>query len=72
MNESLIRVAFTEAEAAHYIGMCRSYLRQDRMHGESRPARANSGPQYLRIGRAIRYMKADLDAWLNAHKVSAV
>jgi hypothetical protein len=70
MSEGLVKITLTEAEAAQYIGMCRGYLRQDRMYGKSRPGRT-SGPQYLRIGRAIRYLKVDLDAWLNAHKVIA-
>jgi len=59
--------ALSEIEAAIYIKMSRSYLRQDRMNGirENR----TPGPRYVRIGRRIRYLRDDLDAWLEAHAV---
>jgi len=62
-----IKRAMSEAQAACYIGMSRSFLRQDRMNG----IRDNRtpGPRYVRIGRRIRYLKDDLDAWLEAHAV---
>lgn len=58
------KTTFTEREASEYIGMSRSFLRQDRMNGirETR----TPGPNYLKIGRSIRYLKTDLDAWLLA------
>jgi predicted DNA-binding transcriptional regulator AlpA len=59
--------AFTEAEAAEYIGMSRSYLRQDRMTGP-RETRT-TGPPWVQIGRAIRYLKEDLDAWLERRRI---
>lgn len=58
----------TEKEAAEYIGMSRSFLRQDRMNGY-RETRTR-GPDYLKFGRAIRYRKEDLDAWLMEHLVN--
>lgn len=57
----------TEEEAAFYIGMSRSYLRQDRMHG--RRENRTPGPRWVRIGRAIRYLKDDLDSWLEQYRV---
>jgi len=59
--------AISEAQAACYIGMSRSFLRQDRMNGirENR----TPGPRYVRIGKRIRYLIDDLDAWLEAHVV---
>jgi len=59
--------AISEAQAAHYIGMSRSFLRQDRMNGprENR----TPGPRFIRIGKRIRYLRDDLDAWLEAHVV---
>ena len=57
----------TDPEAAQYIGMSISFLRQSRMDG----ARLNrtQGPIYLKIGRSVRYKKDDLDAWLDEHRV---
>jgi hypothetical protein len=50
-----------EDDAARYVGYSQSYLRQARMY--------NRGPAFVRVGRAIRYRLADLDAWLMAHRV---
>jgi len=63
----MLKICLTEVEAAEYIGMSRSFLRQDRMHG----IRANRtpGPSFIRIGKSIRYLKADLDSWLLQHRV---
>jgi hypothetical protein len=33
------------------------------------PRRGIDGPPYIRVGRAIRYLRADLDRWLAAHRV---
>jgi len=54
---------FTEIETAAYIGMSRSYLRQSRMEG-SRHNRTPA-PPFIRIGRSVRYLKEDLDLWLD-------
>jgi hypothetical protein len=45
-------------EAARYIDMSDSWLRQTRMAGRT------DGPPFLRQGRAIRYRRSDLDRWL--------
>lgn len=55
---------FTEIETAAYLGMSRSYLRQSRMEG-NRDNRTPA-PPFIRIGRSIRYLKEDLDIWLDA------
>lgn len=57
---------FKEKEAAEYIGMSRSFLRQDRMNGLRE--RRTAGPSFIKIGRSIRYLKEDLDAWLMKHR----
>ena len=49
---------FRDAEAAHYIGMSESWLRQSRMRGNP------EAPPYIKIGKSVRYLKADLDDWL--------
>lgn len=56
-----------EKDAARYISMSRSYLRQDRMNGirENR----TPGPTFVRINRSIRYLKEDLDTWLKINRV---
>lgn len=53
---------FTSSEAAFYIGLTESYLRQQRSQGNP------DQPPYLRIGRTIRYRRSDLDDWLEAHR----
>lgn len=55
------RERLTETEASRYIGMSRPWLRLQRMK--------RRGPSFLRIGRAIRYDVADLDAWMNKNRV---
>ena len=55
--------ALTEQQAASYIAMSRSFLRQGRMNGD-RENRTPT-PPYLKIGsRSVRYLKEDLDNWL--------
>lgn len=58
----------TEKEAAEYITMSQSFLRQDRMNGY-RTGRKR-GPEFMRLGRrSIRYRKEALDAWLIDNRV---
>jgi predicted DNA-binding transcriptional regulator AlpA len=46
-------------EAAQYIGMSDSWLRQTRMFGRS------DGPPFRRMGaRTVRYLRSELDQWL--------
>ena len=52
------------AEAAAYISKSASWLNKTRMTG--------SGPVYLKIGGAVRYLKVDLDAWLSGKRRTAV
>ena len=57
--------ALTETQAAEYLSVSRSLLRQSRMNGE----RENrlSGPPFIKMGsRSIRYLKEDLDTWLES------
>ena len=58
----------TEKDAAKYIGMSRSFLAKDRMHGY-RSGRC-IGPNYIKTGsRSIRYAKKELDAWIQKNTV---
>lgn len=48
-----------DADAALYVGMSESWLRQTRMIGRT------DGPPFVRVGtRSIRYRRSDLDRWL--------
>jgi len=55
--------SFTEQEAATYIGLSRSFLRQARMTG---PLQSKiPAPPFIKLGsRTIRYLVEDLDNWL--------
>jgi predicted DNA-binding transcriptional regulator AlpA len=70
-NLSLVMLdkrAFNEFEAANYLGMSASYLRISRMDGDR--ANRTPGPSFIKVGKAVRYLKEDLDAWLEAHRVT--
>jgi hypothetical protein len=56
--------ALREADAARYLGLTASFLRAARV------GRCD-GPTYVRIGRAVAYLRADLDAFLDARRVGA-
>ncbi|NQZ83347.1 MAG: helix-turn-helix domain-containing protein [Colwellia sp.] len=56
--------ALSEIETAEYIGMSRSFLRQSRMEGNRE--NRTPAPPFIKIGRAVRYLKDDLDNWLNS------
>ncbi|MFL7025449.1 helix-turn-helix domain-containing protein [Enterovibrio norvegicus] len=55
--------AYTEQETSAYIGMSRSFLRQSRMEGHRQ--NRTEAPPFIKIGRAVRYLKEDLDQWLD-------
>ena len=61
--------ALTDPEASKYIGMSVSFLRQSRMNGDRH--NRTPGPIYIKIGRAVRYLKEDLDTWLDEHRVES-
>lgn len=56
--------AYTEQETSAYIGMSRSFLRQARMEGQRK--NRTIAPPFIKIGRAVRYLKEDLDQWLDS------
>lgn len=47
-----------EIEAAGYLCLSRSFMRQARIKG--------TGPAFFKIGRAVRYCLEELDMWLMA------
>ena len=46
---------FTVSEAARWAKVSESFLNKARLTGD--------GPRFVRLGRAIRYRVADLEAW---------
>ena len=62
MEQSVNARSMTESEAARYVRMSQSYLRQSRMDGDRE--NRTPGPRFLKIGRSVRYLVDDLDAWL--------
>jgi predicted DNA-binding transcriptional regulator AlpA len=61
---NIMKRALTEIETAEYIGMSRSFLRQARMEGNR--DKRTSAPKFIKVGRAVRYLKEDLDLWLDS------
>ncbi|QEY51416.1 helix-turn-helix domain-containing protein [Legionella longbeachae] len=57
---------FKEVEAANYICMSKSFLSQDRVNGALK--NRTPGPKFIKIGRSIRYLKEDLDIWLDQQR----
>ena len=51
-------------DAAAYLDMSASWLNKSRRKG--------NGPAYLKLGGAVRYQAADLDAWLNGSRRTAI
>jgi predicted DNA-binding transcriptional regulator AlpA len=60
-----LRPPIDEREAAVYIGMSVSYLRLSRMRGSTK---CLSAPPFIRMGKKIRYLPSDLDAWMQARR----
>jgi excisionase family DNA binding protein len=52
----------TAREAAAYLRTSPSTLAKRRLQG--------NGPAFVRIGRAIRYRKADLDCWMASSRTA--
>lgn len=59
-------VSLSVADAARYIGMSAAFLKKARQ-GKT------PGPPFLKFeGRSVRYLIADLDAWMLAHRREVV
>jgi excisionase family DNA binding protein len=50
----------TTSEAAEHLQLSAAYLNKMRVAG--------SGPVFMKLGRAVRYGQADLDAWVAARR----
>jgi predicted DNA-binding transcriptional regulator AlpA len=58
--------ALNEKDTARYVGMSVSFLRRARCEGA--PGGRTPGPPFVKLGRSVRYLVSDLDAWLQAHR----
>ena len=56
----------SDLDAAQYLGVSASFLRQARCYG-NRPGRT-PGPPYVKIGRSVRYLIEDLDRYVESCK----
>ena len=56
----------TEKEACHYTGLSLAFLRLRRSQGA--PAGITPGPDFVKLGRAVRYDLEDLNAWIENNK----
>ena len=54
----------SEKEASQYICMSRSYLRPARMDGNRE--NRTPAPPFIKIGRSVRYLREDLDRWMDS------
>ncbi len=57
----------TEKSAANLLGVSQSFLRMARLRGTV--GGRTPGPSYYRLGRRVLYCRADLERWLEAHRV---
>ena len=63
MTNKIQPKALTEIEASQYICMSRSFLAQARMDGNRE--NRTPAPPFIKIGRSVRYLREDLDRWLD-------
>jgi hypothetical protein len=61
------KIVLTEAQTADYLDVSRSWLRKGRMNGQREKSPT---PPFVRYGRTIRYLKRDLEAFLEQHRVT--
>lgn len=65
MNKQIpAKRVFSTKEAAIYICMSASWLQHGRVDGDRE--RRIYHPQFIKVGRSIRYLVEDLDKWLNS------
>jgi hypothetical protein len=64
MPEATADAYLTTVEAAAYLKLSRQFLEIARHRGDG------SGPDYIKLDRAVRYRRSALDAWMNSHNRS--
>ena len=66
MKDNNEKRGLSSKEAAAYLGLAESTLRQSRMDGK-RENRIQP-PTFVKCGKKIIYLRDDLDRWLEAHR----
>ena len=56
-------VLLTDDDLERITGRAKSCWQKDRMAG--------TGPKFIRVGRLIRYRRADVEEWLNSRTVTS-
>lgn len=56
----------TEKQAAPYVGLSESTLRQSRCKSGGEI----DAPPWVKFGKAVRYVVDDLDAWIERHRTA--
>ena len=56
-----VREHLTTEQAAEYLGVSESWLAGSRVRGD--------GPPFYKLGRAVRYIRSTLDAWVREREV---
>jgi len=59
-NQTEVSQRLTTGAAASYLGLSAATLEKFRCSG--------GGPKFLKLGRAVRYDRADLDDWLASRR----
>jgi predicted DNA-binding transcriptional regulator AlpA len=62
--------SFTEKQASFYVSLSASTLRQARCHGKREGI--TPVPKHIKIGRAVRYLREDLDAFLDKMRAETI
>jgi len=57
------RALLSTKQAARYLGLAVSTLNKWRCYGE--------GPKFLKLGRAVRYMESDLQAFVKGRRLGS-
>lgn len=58
-NDIVVGDMLTTVEAAQHLGLATSTLNKWRVYGR--------GPAFIKLGRAVRYRRSDLDAYTTSH-----
>ena len=65
-DKAIKRRLLTEAQAAEFLGVSRSFLRKSRMTGQVE--NHAEPPPFVKAGRMIRYILDDLESWIEKHR----
>jgi predicted DNA-binding transcriptional regulator AlpA len=58
-----VEILLTDDDLARITGRARSCWQKDRLTG--------GGPRFIRVGRLVRYRRADVEEWLDSRTVTS-